>query len=79
MVLVPEFLHPLGSAQGRDERLNWIVTECKKQFDKDLKKPSESQKLEIEYFIEERCRTLRANRATRKDYTEQVLFEIGLS
>ena len=78
MPTVPEFRHVLHRTEGKDERLNWIVSEVKKKYRLKLKNPSELQKLEIEYFIEEHCRALRLARITRIEYRDQVLFEIGL-
>ena len=79
MIHVPKFGHRLASAQAKDERLDWIISQLKKNKRFDLKKLSEFERLEVEEFIQEHCRALRLSRVTRKEYTSQILFDVGLA
>ena len=79
MIYVPKFGHRLASAQAKDERLDWIILQLKKNKRFDLKKLSEFERLEVEEFIQEHCRALRLSRITRKEYTNQILFDVGLA
>ncbi len=73
--IVPEFSRHKHTSDGKEERLDWIISELK-SAGLVLKKPTELQKLEIEYFIEEHCRALRMGATTRREYKDQVLFDI---
>ena len=79
MIYVPKFGHRLASAQAKDERLDWIILQLKKNKRFDLKKLLEFERLEVEEFIQEHCRALRLSRITRKEYTNQILFDVGLA
>ena len=79
MIHIPKFGHRLASAQAKDERLDWIISQLKKNKRFDLKKLSEFERLEVEEFIQEHCRALRLSRLTRQEYTNQILFDIGLA
>ena len=79
IIYVPKFGHRLASAQAKDERLDWIILQLKKNKRFDLKKLSEFERLEVEEFIQEHCRALRLSRITRKEYTNQILFDVGLA
>ena len=79
MIHVPKFGHRLASAQAKDERLDWIISQLKKNKRFDLKKLSEFERLEVEEFIQEHCRALRLSKITRKEYTNQILFDVGLA
>ena len=52
MIYVPKFGHRLASAQAKDERLDWIISQLKKNKRFDLKKLSEFERLEVEEFIQ---------------------------
>ena len=79
MICVPKFEYLLASAQAKGERLDWIISELKKNKRFDLKKLSEFERLEVEEFIQEHCRALRLSKITRKEYTNQILFDVGLA
>ena len=91
MIHVPKFEYRLASAQAKDERLDWVISQLKKDrqcsaaimnylhLDVDSKKLSELNRLELEEFIQEHCRALRLSRITRQEYTNQILFDIGLA
>ena len=53
------------------------MLELKKNKRVNLKKPLESSSLIFE-LIDTYCRVLRLSRATRTEYRNQLLFEIGL-
>ena len=65
MIHVPKFEYRLASAQAKDERLDWVISQLKKNKRFDLKKLSEFERLEVEEFIQEHCRALRLSRITR--------------
>ena len=80
MIHVPKFKHKLGSAQAKTERLDWVISRLKKNKELiDSKKLSELNRLELEEFIQEHCRALRLSRLKVQEYTDQILFDIGLS
>ena len=79
MIHVPKFEYRLASAQAKDERLDWIISQLKKNERFDLKKLSEFERLEVEGIIQECCRALRLGRIARQEYTNQILFDIGLA
>ena len=91
MIHIPKFEYRLASAQAKGERLDWIISQLKKdrQFsaaimnylhlDVEYKKLSELNRLELEEFIQEHCRALRLSRITRQEYTNQILFDVGLA
>ena len=80
MIHVPKFKHKLGSAQAKAERLDWVILRLKKNKELiDSKKLSELNILELEEFIQEHCRALRLSRLKVQEYTNQILFDIGLS
>ena len=79
MIHVPKFKHKLGSAQAKAERLDWVISRLKKNKELiDSKKLSELNRLELEEFIQEHCRALRLSRLKVQEYTNQILFDIGL-
>jgi len=80
MIHVPKFGHRLASAQAKDERLDWVISQLKKNKSLiDSKKLSELNRLEVEEFIQELCRALRLGRISRQEYANQILFDIGLA
>jgi len=80
MIHVPKFKHKLGSAQAKAERLDWVISRLKKNKELiDSKKLSELNRMELEEFIQEHCRALRLSRIIVQEYTDQILFDIGLS
>ena len=80
IIHVPKFKHKLGSAQAKTERLDWVISRLKKNKELiDSKKLSELNRLELEEFIQEHCRALRLSRLKVQEYTNQILFDIGLS
>ena len=90
MIHVPKFKHKLGSAKAKAERLDWVISQLKKDrqcsaaimnylhLDVEYKKLSELNRLELEEFIQEHCRALRLSRLKVQEYTNQILFDIGL-
>ena len=79
MIHVPKFEYRLASAQAKDERLDWIISQLKKNESFDLKKLSEFERWKVEEFIQEHCRALRLSRFTREEYTNQILLDVGLA
>ena len=79
MIRVPKFGYSLHCSQAKDERLDWIISQLKKNKRFDLKKLSEFERLEVEGIIQEHCRALRLGRIARQEYTNQILFDIGLA
>ena len=79
MIRVPKFGYSLHCSQAKDERLDWIISQLKKNKRFDLKKLSEFERLVVEEFIQEYCRALRLGRIARQEYTNQILFDIGLA
>ena len=79
MIHIPKFEYRLASAQAKDERLDWIISQLKKNKRFDLKKLSEFERWKVEEFIQEHCRALRLSRFTREEYTNQILLDVGLA
>ena len=79
MIHIPKFEYRLASAQAKDERLDWIISQLKKNERFDLKKLSEFERWKVEEFIQEHCRALRLSRFTREEYTNQILLDVGLA
>ena len=79
MICVPKFEYLLASAQAKGERLDWIISQLKKNERFDLKKLSEFERWKVGEFIQEHCRALRLSRFTREEYTNQILFDVGLA
>lgn len=79
----PIFKNNLHSSQGKSERIDWIINECKKSSSFHFEQPAYSSKRctdvkAITTTIEDMCRSLRVSPNTRRDYTEQVLFELKI-
>ena len=83
MNLIPVFKNNLHSAQGKSERIEWIMDECKRDpafhFEELAYTPKRCSNVkEITGIIEDMCRQLRLSPNTRKDYAEQILFELKI-
>ena len=79
----PVFKSNLHSSQGKSERIDWIIDECRKDASFHFDEPAYSSKRctnvkAITTTIEDMCRSLRVSPNTRRDYTEQILFELKI-
>ena len=72
---IPEFKHNIHRSEGKDERINWIIAELKKQPGTFI---IPENIIHITRKIEECCRLLRISAVTRKDWTEQILMELKI-
>ena len=74
-MLIPEFKHHKHTSDGREERLDWIISELKKQPGTFI---IPDNVIHVTNKIEECCRLLRMSPSTRKDWTEQILMELKM-
>ena len=72
---IPEFKHNIHRSEGRDERINWIIAELKKQPGTFIIPANIAP---ITRKIEECSRLLQVSAVTRKDWTEQILMELKI-
>ena len=75
---VPVFKNNLHSSQGKAERIDWIIGFVKQDPAFIFDKPYTSNVKIITEIIEDQCRLLRLSPNTRKDYCEQILFELKM-
>jgi len=76
MSLSPIFKNDLHSSQGKSERIDWILIELKKfTMTDELAKNNVNV---INNKIEDCLRSLRLSPSTRKDYRDQILFELKI-
>jgi len=76
MSITPDFKSDLHSSQGKCERIDWIKEEIKKYTLTD-----ELAKRNINVInnkIADCLRLLRLSPNTRRDYTDQILFELKI-
>ena len=83
MSTIPVFKNNLHSSQGKAERIDWIIIECKKDPAYHFEEPAYTAKRcsdvkVITGIIEDMCRLLRLSPNTRKDYCDQILFELKI-
>jgi hypothetical protein len=72
-----EFKHPKHSSRGREERIDYIISELRKDFPKDTNIATLSEKItEITQVIRSCLLPMRFSPTTRKDYEEQILLEM---
>ena len=69
------FTYNKHRSEGKEERLDWIISELKKQPGTFI---IPDNILPITRKIEECCRLLRMSASTRKDWTEQILMELKI-
>ena len=72
---IPEFKHHKHTSDGREERLDWIISILKKQPGTFI---IPTNIIHVTNKIEECCRLLRMSASTRKDWTEQILMELKI-
>jgi len=76
MSLSPIFKNDLHSSQGKSERIDWILIELKKfTMTDELAKNNVNV---INNKMEDCLRLLRLSPSTRKDYRDQILFELKI-
>ena len=72
-----EFMHPKHSSQGREERIDYILSEIRKEYPKDTNITTLADKIsEITMIIRSCLLLMRFSPMTRKDYEEQILLEM---
>ena len=82
-ITTPDFKCSKQSSHGREERIEFIISEVKKDpafhFEELAYTPKRCSNVkEITGIIEDMCRQLRLSPNTRKDYAEQILFELKI-
>jgi hypothetical protein len=76
MSMIPVFKNDLHSSQGKSERIDWIKEEIKKYA---LTEEVAKRNLNIiNNKIDDCLRLLRLSPNTRKDYRDQILFELKI-
>jgi len=74
--MLPLFKNDLHSSQGKSERIDWIKGELKKfTLTDELAKNNVNV---INNKMEDCLRLLRLSPNTRKDYRDQILFELKI-
>jgi len=74
--MIPLFKNDLHSSQGKSERIDWIKGELKKfTLTDELAKNNVNV---INNKMEDCLRLLRLSPNTRKDYRDQILFELKI-
>ena len=72
-----EFMHPKHSSQGREERIDYIISEIRKDYPKDTNISTLTEKInDITMVIRSCLLPMRFSPTTRKDYEEQILLEM---
>jgi len=72
-----EFKHSKHSSQGREERIDYIISEIRKEYPKDTNISILAEKItEITMIIRSCLLPMRFSPITRKDYEEQILLEM---
>ena len=75
---IQNFKYNKHSSQGKAERIDWIIGFVKKDPAFLFETPEKSDVTIITEIIEDNCRLLRLSPNTRKDYCEQILFELKI-
>ena len=73
-IIIPDFNHNKHRSEGKEERLEWIISEINKN-------PNFAIPANIALItnkIDDCCRLLRMSASTRKDWTEQILMELKI-
>ena len=72
-----EFMNEKHSMKGRDERIDYIISEIRKEYPKDTNISTLVEKIsEITMIIRSCMIPMRFSPNTRKDYEEQILKEM---
>ena len=72
-----EFKYSKHSSQGREERIDYIISEIRKDYPKDTNISILADKItEITMIIRSCLLPMRFSPNTRKDYEEQILLEM---
>ena len=72
-----EFKNPKHSMNGREERIDYIISEIRKDYPKDTNISILTEKIsEITMVIRSCLLPMRFSPTTRKDYEEQILLEM---
>jgi hypothetical protein len=72
-----EFKYLKHSSQGREERIDYIISEIRRKYPKDTKYSILADKInEITEIIRSCLLPMRFSPNTRKDYEEQILQEM---
>ena len=72
-----EFKYSKHSSQGREERIDYIISEIRKDYPKDTNISTLIEKItEITQVIRSCLLPMRFSPTTRKDYEEQILLEM---
>jgi len=76
MIEIPVFTHSKHSSQGRKERIEWIKEKLKPfTYNDEIKKTNITViTTKTRYYL----KWLQFSPTTRKDYEEQILFELEL-
>ena len=76
---IPTFDHHKHTSDGREERIDWIIAQLKKQPQNGISILQIPNNIaHVTNKIEECCRLLRMSASTRKDWTEQILMELKI-
>ena len=78
VIIIPDFKYVKQCAQGREERLSFIISEVKKNPDFNFNLPEQSNILSIDDTIQYCLRMMHYAPQTRKDITEQILMELKI-
>jgi len=78
VIIIPDFKYVKQCAQGREERLSFIISEVKKNPDFNFNLPDQSNILSIDDTIQYCLRMMHYAPQTRKDITEQIQMELKI-
>ena len=76
---IPQFTHDVHSSKGRDERLDWVISKLKKYSCYNQRVPKNSNLIECKKKIDYCCMLLRLAAGARRDYSKQILLELGIT
>ena len=75
---IPQFTHLKHSAQGRDERLDWLISKLKNYSCYNNRVPENSNLIKCQEKLDFCCKLLRLSKMARRDYINIVLLELGI-
>ena len=76
---IPKFAHEIHSSKGRDERLDWLISKLKNYSCYNKRVPKNSNLNECKKKLDFCCKLLRLSAMTRRDYSNTILFELGIT
>ena len=83
MIILPDFQHSKQSSQGREERMDFVIAEVKKNPDYHFEGAAYTKEkctnlVSVEDSITYCLRMMHYAPQTRKDITEQILMELKI-